>query len=317
MKQLILIFGLFLVAILAIDKQAVVNIEKTRMDYYYEYADATGIDWVVIATVDQFERNTRKYKGYCNMENILSFCIDPQIWSGLGNEITDDNNVINIAHFMGFGLDGDGDGYADSWNQEDSAYSFVQYMFNYGTEKDEIFAGLTHYYDNEKTMKVLEQIYAIINEFQTVDLDVRVFPIPKGYRADYGDNYGASRSFGGRRSHEGIDIFSKRYTPIVSTTYGVIDAKGWNRLGGYRIGVRDIYNTYEYYAHLSSFAKGLEVGDVVKPGQVIGYVGDTGYGKEGTRGKFVPHLHFGLYKYDGRNTWSFNPYRFLKKWPRK
>ena len=34
----------------------------------------------------------------------------------------------------------------------------------------------------------------------------------------------------------------------------------------------------------------LKEGDIVEPGQVIGYVGSTGYGKEGTSGKFPPHF---------------------------
>ena len=65
-----------------------------------------------------------------------------------------------------------------------------------------------------------------------------------------------------------------------------------------------------------SVASVLKEGDIVKPGQLIGYVGSSGYGKEGTSGKFPPHLHFGFYKFDGRREWSFNPYRFLRKWKR-
>ena len=61
----------------------------------------------------------------------------------------------------------------------------------------------------------------------------------------------------------------------------------------------------------------LKEGDIVEPGQVIGYVGSTGYGKEGTSGKFPPHLHFGLYKYDGRCEWAFNPYPHLRRWEKE
>ena len=72
----------------------------------------------------------------------------------------------------------------------------------------------------------------------------------------------------------------------------------------------------EAYAHLNNFVKGLEEGDIVETGQIIGYVGSTGYGKEGTSGKFPPHLHFGFYKYDGRKEWSFNPYIYIRRWER-
>jgi len=65
---------------------------------------------------------------------------------------------------------------------------------------------------------------------------------------------------------------------------------------------------------LQGFAEGVEVGAIVEPGQVIGSVGSTGYGPEGTSGKFAPHLHFGLYKFDGRREWAFNPYSYLLRW---
>ncbi len=51
-----------------------------------------------------------------------------------------------------------------------------------------------------------------------------------------------------------------------------------------------------YYAHLERYEDGLQAGDVVAKGQVIGYLGDSGYGPEGTTGEFEPHLHFGIYQ---------------------
>ncbi|XOS92730.1 M23 family metallopeptidase [Brevibacillus laterosporus] len=65
-----------------------------------------------------------------------------------------------------------------------------------------------------------------------------------------------------------------------------------------------------YYAHLSAFAPGLKVGSSVKTGQLIGFVGDTGYGSSGTSGMFAPHLHFGLYS--NQTGEAVNPYPFLK-----
>ncbi|MER2000834.1 MAG: peptidoglycan DD-metalloendopeptidase family protein, partial [Lysinibacillus sp.] len=65
------------------------------------------------------------------------------------------------------------------------------------------------------------------------------------------------------------------------------------------------------------FTEGLKEGDIVKSGQVIGYVGSTGYGKKGTAGKFPPHLHYGIYKFNGKAEMAFNPYPFLVQWEKE
>jgi murein DD-endopeptidase MepM/ murein hydrolase activator NlpD len=93
--------------------------------------------------------------------------------------------------------------------------------------------------------------------------------------------------------------------------------KGWNRFGGWRIGIRDINNNYHYFAHLSGFAKDLKVGQLVEPGTLIGGVGSSGYGPPGTSGKFPPHLHYGLYKDNGFTEWSYDPYPHLRLWERQ
>ena len=78
-----------------------------------------------------------------------------------------------------------------------------------------------------------------------------------------------------------------------------------------------MYNTYHYYAHLSGFNKEVKEGDVVEPGTLLGYVGSSGYGKEGTSGRFAPHLHYGMYKYNGRTEWAFDPFPYLRLWERE
>jgi murein DD-endopeptidase MepM/ murein hydrolase activator NlpD len=161
------------------------------------------------------------------------------------------------------------------------------------------------------------QFAKIYAAFGTLDLHRHAFPLP--IRADYSyrSTWGASRSWGGYRIHEGTDLFASYGVPVRSTCYGMIEEMGWNRYGGWRIGIRDLDNIYHYYAHLSGFNKKLHKGDIVKPGQVIGWVGSSGYGKPGTQGKFPPHLHFGLYRDNGVKEWSFDPYPHLKRWERE
>lgn len=140
----------------------------------------------------------------------------------------------------------------------------------------------------------------------------KVFPIAQGYEYDYKDGFGEARTYGGERTHEGIDIMCDKGVPVVSVCDGVVEKKGWLELGGWRLGIRGKDGIYYYYAHLSRYHEGIRQGSKVKKGQVIGYVGDSGYGEEGTTGKFDPHLHFGMY--EGKEEVAINPYPFLKMW---
>ena len=88
-------------------------------------------------------------------------------------------------------------------------------------------------------------------------------------------------------------------TPIVAVEGGVVEAMGWNRYGGWRIGIRSFDSKrYYYYAHLQKdkpFAPGLEVGDIVQAGDLIGFMGRTGYSdRENVNNIETVHLHFGL-----------------------
>ncbi|MGH8085727.1 MAG: M23 family metallopeptidase [Lysobacter sp.] len=106
--------------------------------------------------------------------------------------------------------------------------------------------------------------------------------------ADLVDTWGAAR--GGDRRHQGIDIFAARGTPVTSTTRGVVGSVRKSGLGGRQVWVRGPGLENHYYAHLDDWAEGLAAGDVVHPGDVLGYVGDSGNAR-GTS----PHLHYGIY----------------------
>lgn len=146
------------------------------------------------------------------------------------------------------------------------------------------------------------------------------FPLLDNTYRPFTDTYGAVRSFNpdgnGNRSHEGNDIFAKTGIPLFSASDGKILTHGWSTLGGYRLSIRVNHeNAAFYYAHLSSYAPGIANGATVKKGQLIGYVGSTGYGPEGTIDKFVPHLHFGIYDISNSKKWvAFNPFPYLKWW---
>lgn len=145
--------------------------------------------------------------------------------------------------------------------------------------------------------------------------DMKCFPIPVRFRDEvtYIDSYGDARANG---MHEGCDIMDvqneKGRIPIVSATDGVVTNIGWLFLGGYRIGITSANDIYYYYAHLDSYAKGIESGKEVKAGQLLGFMGNTGEGEEGTIDQFDVHLHFGIYQMNAEQVEeSINAYPFL------
>ena len=129
---------------------------------------------------------------------------------------------------------------------------------------------------------------------------LKVFsPIAAGYDYTHYDDFGASRSYGFKRKHLGNDMMGSQGTPIVAVEGGTVEALGWNRYGGWRVGIRSHdRKRYYYYAHLKKdtpFAPGLEVGKQVNAGDLIGFLGRTGYSDtENTNNIDVNHLHFGM-----------------------
>lgn len=124
-------------------------------------------------------------------------------------------------------------------------------------------------------------------------------PIAAGYGYSHCSDFGNSRSFGFRRKHLGNDLMGGLGTPIVAVEGGVVEAMGWNRYGGWRVGIRSFDSKrYYYYAHLQKdhpFAEGLQEGDIVQAGDLIGFMGRTGYSdKENVNNIETVHLHFGM-----------------------
>lgn len=124
-------------------------------------------------------------------------------------------------------------------------------------------------------------------------------PVAAGWGFSHCQDFGNSRSFGYRRRHLGNDLMGTLGTPIAAVEGGTVEALGWNRYGGWRVGIRSFdRKRYYYYAHLrkdAPFAPGLQVGDTVSAGDIIGFMGRTGYSDtENTNNIEVVHLHFGM-----------------------
>ena len=322
MKKVILFIAASLFIWLAQDQTASASQQaqevQGRMELYKSMEAALQIPWYYLAGADQYERSIRRsYSGLDQQNRLISIHIEPARWRGPLNPDSEDVNPKTITFFDGLGQDGNGDGKADLNNDTDLLYAFAKHLLYYGTDEDNLRIGLWDYYKRDKAVSIIMNNAKVFEKYGRIDLDEKAFPVPVRTHYTYLNTWGTPRGWGGRRIHEGTDIFADYGLPVRSTCYGVIEMKGWNKYGGWRIGIRDINNIYHYFAHLNGFATGLKVGQVVEPGQLIGGVGSTGYGPPGTAGKFPPHLHYGMYKDNGMMEWSFDPYPSLRLWERK
>ncbi len=130
------------------------------------------------------------------------------------------------------------------------------------------------------------------------------FPVEGRNSKQISSFWGANRD-GGRRSHEGVDIFAPRGTPALASIDGYVSRVGTNGLGGNVVFLSDqSHGINLYYAHLDSF--NVATGKRVKLGDTLGFVGNTGNAR--TTG---PHLHFGIYQSGGRG--ATDPLPFIRQ----
>ncbi len=153
---------------------------------------------------------------------------------------------------------------------------------------------------------------------------LKVFsPIAKNFPYSDFDDFGASRSYGFKRKHLGHDMMGQVGTPVIAVESGYVEALGWNQYGGWRIGIRSFdKKRYYYYAHLRQnypYQSNLKEGSIVTAGDVIGYLGRTGYSTtENTNNITTLHLHFGIQlifdesQKEGNNEIWINCYEIVK-----
>jgi peptidoglycan LD-endopeptidase LytH len=291
---------------------------QLRMELYKKVETITQIPWYYLAAIDQYERNIRQVRrDLPKPDGIIGILFRPEEWAGLTNPNQEDSNPSSIQFFNGLGVDGNGDGKANIKSDEDVLFAFANFLLKFGIDDDNLRIGLWNYYHRDKTVGIIAGKAKIYRHFGRLELEKHAFPLPIRSNHSYRTTWGDARGWGGRRIHEGTDIFAGYGVPVRATNFGIIEMKGWNKFGGWRIGIRDINNTYHYFAHMNGYAKDLKVGQIVEPGMIIGSVGSSGYGPPGTSGKFPPHLHYGMYKDNGYIEWSFDPYPHLRMWERQ
>ena len=101
------------------------------------------------------------------------------------------------------------------------------------------------------------------------------------------DTFGAFRGDVSGGWHHGDDIFAPLGSPLLAVAHGTVFSVGWNKIGGWRLWLRDDQGNEFYYAHLSAYSPLAVNGAIVHAGDVLGFVGNTG-DAQGT----PYHLHF-------------------------
>lgn len=179
-----------------------------------------------------------------------------------------------------------------------SMQELTEHMKYYGYFK-EAYSAVLHGFVGEYKIEVPDKTNPAKKVLET-KYGLKVFsPIAKGYYFGDCDDFGNSRSYGFQRKHLGHDLMTNVGTPVIAVEAGTVEALGWNQYGGWRIGIRSFDGKrYYYYAHLRKnfpYNKSLSVGKKVEAGDVIGYVGMTGYSAtENVNNIKTPHLHFGM-----------------------
>ena len=204
-------------------------------------------------------------------------------------------NYITLLAYLGAKYGGDFSKYKYS-----DMTSFAEKIKN-GESVDELTEDMTYFaYYLEAYTAVLSGMVGNYIENNEEKYGIKWFsPIAKTFPYSAYDDFGAVRTYGYTRPHLGHDMMASVGTPIIAVESGVVECLGWNQYGGWRVGIRSHDSKrYWYYAHLRQnrpFAENLKEGDTVTAGDVIGYVGRTGYSTdENINGITESHLHIGL-----------------------
>jgi len=156
----------------------------------------------------------------------------------------------------------------------------------------------------------------VVSQPQTVHpkLSPQGYVFPVSGNSSYIDTYGAERGDVSGGWHHGDDIFASLGAPLLAVAHGTVFSVGWNKIGGWRLWLRDDAGNEFYYAHLSAYSPFAVNGAIVDAGDVLGFVGNTG-DAQGT----PYHLHFEVHPvgllglgYDG----AVDPTPYLDKWQR-
>lgn len=146
---------------------------------------------------------------------------------------------------------------------------------------------------------------AAVNEADPLPAGLLI-PVQGKSAAELTDTFTDARSQG--RSHDAIDIMAAAGTPVLAVADGHVEKLFDSQRGGLAVYQFEPTGKYAYYyAHLQRYADGLSEKQLIRRGQVIGYVGSTGNADPA-----APHLHFAIFLLGPERRWwkgiAINPY---------
>lgn len=205
---------------------------------------------------------------------VLAFEIPLKQGEQIDIQLTTDSS--NLQLFMDFFQEKNGQWYPILKNK------IGQHTFHFVVPKSDTFL-----------LRIQPELHKTGNyELKILKNPVYAFPVKGRKNEDVWSFWGVPRD-GGKRKHEGIDIFAKRGEPLIAVTKSEVTKVGDHGLGGKQIYLRDLTTNHSiYYAHLHEQL--VTEGQIVEVGDTIGLVGNTGNAKN-----THPHLHFGIYLVQG------------------
>jgi peptidoglycan LD-endopeptidase LytH len=230
------------------------------------YRDAVNHDSLVV-TVPYGEKGT--FYPYTN--HVYAYSINLKEGQVLNASVANDSLIPRV--------------FIEVYRKQGNAFEFVESARQGNTLLDYIVK-----VDGIYKVVVQPEIQAHSSFFLSLNISpLYNFPVAGKGNQDIMSFWGMERD-GGKRKHEGIDIFAKKGTPVVAAVKGSIGFSGERGIGGKQVWLRDgLFGKSLYYAHLDSII--VRSGENVKAGDTLGFVGNTG------NARFTPpHLHFGIYR---------------------
>lgn len=271
------------------------------MPFYRSAEKAYGVDWYVLAAIHFVETGFSTHPTMISSAGAVGpLQFMPATWvgwsynigGGLVSKNLDITSLSVIASGRGYGRDGNNDGKADPWNEEDAIHTAAYYLSknNYATDPRN---AIWHYNHAEWYINKVLQNAERFKNAATYEGGGDIPPLQPGsfMRPAVGP---VSSTFGSRWGsvHFGIDIASggKSQVPIVAAADGIVSRSYYSTSYGNVVFIKHNIGGQEYetvYAHMTNRA--VAQGASVKQGQFLGYMGSTG-------DSTGVHLHFEVHQ---------------------